>query len=504
MAFNLQATLSLNGNPFINSMNRVNRAMTSPLRAITNMTSSLNGLIGAFAAAAGARKIFDETIGQAAKYEQSTITISAMLNDKELGSQYMKLVDKFAIDSPIMDSQSMLANSKSFLTQSHDMKQLEKMWSLAERMAAIDPYQGVEGAVFALRELFSGDAISIVRRFEMPKKVMNEIKKMDLPDQLEALDKYFNKIGMTQRLIDDMGGTTLGIWAQIKEQVAVILRDMGAPALMTIKKFLGSINDNLRTGSMSGFQQMGAKILDSVATGFIQAATGIGKWIQSIQQNSDFQKQTTLFGKVKWVISDVYENFIEWLDGGGRDKIANTVSDMIQILTASVEASMASIIPIGVKIGSGIFEGIASGLKSQLAESWVAQLISDPVGFAIKKATGGKVDPLKDHQDVLNKLSMSDAEKKGKNQPKIRTTGNIPKKNGGLDRVPYNGATYSLHKDEMVLPRGEAAEYRKGNRGGGGGISITGNTFHVRQDSDIQKIAQELAKLIEMEGMGTV
>ena len=35
-----------------------------------------------YAAASGAKKIFEETIGQAAKYEQSTVMISAMLNDK--------------------------------------------------------------------------------------------------------------------------------------------------------------------------------------------------------------------------------------------------------------------------------------------------------------------------------------------------------------------------------------------------------------------------------------
>lgn len=126
-----------------NTVNRLGRAFTSPIRAVGNLTSGLNGLVGAYAAVRGAQKILEETVGAAAKYEQSTVTISAILNDKKLGQQYMDLVDKFAVDSPIMDSQSMLANSKSFLTSiGSDMKQLEKAWSLAERMAAIDPYQG--------------------------------------------------------------------------------------------------------------------------------------------------------------------------------------------------------------------------------------------------------------------------------------------------------------------------------------------------------------------------
>lgn len=206
MAFNLQAILSLNGNQFLNTMrnitrateranrqtghftdaqgrlrdsfgrfarhsdnagnsvSRLGRAMTSPIRAIGSLTTSIHGLVGAYAAAEAAKKAFESTIGEAAKYEQSSVMIGAMFNDAKLAKDYMNLVDSFSIDSPIMDSQSMLGNSKSFITASKDINQLEKMWSLAERMAAIDPYQGVEGAVFALRELFSGDAISMVRR----------------------------------------------------------------------------------------------------------------------------------------------------------------------------------------------------------------------------------------------------------------------------------------------------------------------------------------------------
>ncbi|KQL18860.1 hypothetical protein [Cytobacillus solani] len=511
MAFNLRATLSLDGSQFINTMNRVNRVLTSPLRAIGSLTTSLHGLVGAFTAAAGAKKIFEETIGQAAKYEQSTITISAMLNDKKLGQDYMKLVDKFAIDSPIMDSQSMLANSKSFLTQSKDMKQLEKMWSLAERMAAIDPYQGVEGAVFSLRELFSGDAFSIVRRFEMPKKVMNEIKKMELPDQLEALDKYFNKIGMTQKLIDEMGGTTLGIWAQIKEKTNVILRTMGQPALMKIKSFLDGLKNNMATVSevmanrnfftpeefkanleramtIENFKETGTKILESVMTGFINAAKGIGNWIQALTNNPEFQKLESLSAKVIFVFEDIWGRFETWLANGGQEKINRITKELLEVMAVGLIASQEIIVKAATTIGEAVGSAMASSASDTFAK-WQNQKMNESKLFKIPMLA-----PFKWANNMG--MKMREDAKKGdskKASPRIIP----PKKNGGLSRVPYNGATYSLHKDEMVLSRGEAAAYRKGNHGG---VVISGNTFHVRQDSDIQKVAQELAKLIEMEG----
>jgi hypothetical protein len=71
---------------------------------------------------------------------------------------------------------------------------------------------------------------------------------------------------------------------------------------------------------------------------------------------------------------------------------------------------------------------------------------------------------------------------------------------GGLSNVPYNGYQATLHKGERVLTPEENDAYKRGGRNGLG-VTITGNTFNVRQDSDIKQIAYELAKLIEREGV---
>lgn len=502
-----------------NSVSRLGRAMTSPIRSIGSLTTSLNGLVGAYAAVRGAQEVFDNTVGEAAKYEQSTIMISAMLNDKELGKQYMELVDRFAIDSPILDSQGMLGNSKSFLTASKDMKQLEQMWSLAERMAAIDPYQGLEGAVFALRELFSGDAISMVRRFEMPRAVMNDIKKMELDDQLRELDKFFNSIGMTQKLIDDMGGTTLGVWAQIKEATNVILRTMGAPALGAVKKFLDGVRNGMATVSevmanrqryfspeefnkdlqraqnFEEFQKTGAKIIENVMVGLTQAAKGIGNWMLDLKSNPEFLKQTTIFGQVKFIIEDIYQRFLSWLDGGGRDKIIKTTSDLMQILIAGIEASMESIIPVATAVGSAIGSGILSGIKSSLSESWLSRLLSDPVGFIVNEPMNltNKITGRKKKWDAFGYQTHIDY-KTGKNKKGKSHA-------GGLDRIPYNGYQATLHKDERVLTAEEAKAFRNG-KGGAVTIAKLADQIIIREDADIDRIAEALAYKIKEAGMG--
>ncbi|WP_142919153.1 hypothetical protein [Peribacillus saganii] len=106
------------------------KGISASVKGLTNMNSLLVGAASGFAAFKTAEKGFLATVGAAAQYESSWVTIKAIMNDAKKAKEYMDLVDRFAIDSPIMDSQAMLKNSKSFLTteSGKDLKQLEKMW----------------------------------------------------------------------------------------------------------------------------------------------------------------------------------------------------------------------------------------------------------------------------------------------------------------------------------------------------------------------------------------
>ena len=63
----------------------------------------------------------------------------------------------------------------------------------------------------------------------------------------------------------------------------------------------------------------------------------------------------------------------------------------------------------------------------------------------------------------------------------------------GLEYVPYNGYPARLHEGERVLT---AEENRAFSSGTGGGVVITGNSFTVRQDSDIEAIGEAIYQRI--------
>lgn len=465
--------------------------VTNGVRALSSGFGGLVGRLnpvalgfGAIATAAvgayGAVKAFNATVGEAMKMEQSEVVIGAMFNDKKLSKQYMEMVDKIAIDSPILDSQGMYANSKSFITASKDVNQLEKMWSLAERLSASDPAQGLEGAVFALRELFSGDSVSMAQRFEMPKKIMNEIKKLPLDQQLSRLDKYFNTIGLTTKLIDDMGGTSLGMWAQVQERFQSIMRSMGKPALTAVSEFLGGVLDRLEGEDMQKFAQWGGKVIDSMVTGLSTNAIRLYDWLTNLVNDPEFQSKSTLTGKINFVVEDIASKLQAWYDGGGKDKIVQFGSDVAQVLIAAMDAT-DEVFALGAKMGASIWTGVIDGVKKSAAESPIGKVVNWSYSYTpqelIKKGIG----------EIKSQPWYPKSKKPEKSH------------SGGLDRVPYSGYQATLHKDEKVLTAQQAREHRSGS-GGSGGVTITGNTFNVRQDSDIKAIALELARLIEVEG----
>jgi hypothetical protein len=467
------------------------------LRNIAKEASGIRGLAGAFTGLAtaigsayAAKKVFDSTVLAAAKHEQSTVMINAMINDKAIAKQYMDLIDRLSVQSPILNSQDMYANSKSFLTVTKNIKQLEKMWSLAERLAAIDPAQGIEGAVYALRELFSGDAVSMVERFEMPRKVMNEIKKMNLPQQLDALDRYFNKIGLTTKLVNDMGSTTLGLWNRVREQFQLVLREMGKPSLEVLSGFLTQVIQKLESGDFSRFAQIGARMIRSILSGLTNGIMAIYNWFSTITNSPEFQQRTTLTGKVKFIIEDLYQRFLSWLNSTGMSQIQSLTDTLVSSLASAIQNNASPIVAaaatVGAKIGSALAQGIMDAVSSNPIAKWVIS------GGSIAGIAYDKIRGLLGGGKKSKKRSASTSRRFY--NPRL-----IKGYAGGLNYVPYDRFPALLHRGEMVLPRGEAQEYRKG-KSKGINVTITGNAFHVRQESDIQKIAYELAKLIERKG----
>lgn len=261
-------------NSFGASISRLHVSSNGLSASIGGLQSTLVGLAGAYLTAQGAAKAFDATIGAAARYEQSEVAVKAIFNDVKKSNAYMQMVDKMAIDSPLLNSTDMLASSKSLVAMTKDVNELGKAWSIIERLMVLDPTQGTDGAAFALKEMWQGDAISMVERFGLNKGELNEIKKMSIPKQIAELNKMLDGMGITQKTVNAMGETTLGYWAQIGERVSKFMRQVGKMGNSKLGESLGKIVAAFDNMDLDGL----AAKLDVMLASLVDKAIAFGKF----------------------------------------------------------------------------------------------------------------------------------------------------------------------------------------------------------------------------------
>jgi hypothetical protein len=519
VAFDLVARLKLKDENFSSKMRRVQRAterLNKAVRSTSNSVSNLNsgmsrvsgsvsrltgtfvGLAAAVGGAVAAQKAFNVTIGEAAKYERSRGLLTAMMGDGKKAKKLIEEIDKMAINSPLLNSQDMMAAASAFLPMTKDINRLKKLYDLSERLFVLNSDEGMFGASYALREFLMGkDATSLAERFNLSRKDLNQFKNLSFDKAVAGLDELLNKMGITRKTIETIGEDTLAKWSQIKERLDKTFRQMGEPSLKVINNFLTGLLNRFDSGDLARFANVGANIVKNIITGLTNNATKIYDWFTALTNSEDFKKRTTLTGKVMFVIEDIYARFTNWLNSEGMTKIQAITETLVGTLANAIEKNSgpiaAAALSVGWKIGSSVAKGIANAISSNpIAKAVLGGAAGAAIGSVIP-GVGTLVGGAIGAGAALGKHYLD----KGFD----KLTGKKPSKhNGGLNYVPYNGYQASLHRGEMVLPRGEAQEYRKNKGRVGDGVTINVQNMHVRQESDIKKIAYELAKLIERKG----
>lgn len=486
------------------TMSEIGSRANSSAGSISSLAKTFVGLGAAIGGAVAAKKLFDKTIGAAATYEQSEVTIKAMFRDDAKAADFMARMDKLALDSPLLNSQDIFGNSKSFISFTKNVDQLERLFKLSERLAASNPSEGTEGAVFAMAEMLSGDAVSMVERFRLPRTVLNEIKNLPIEQQIIQLDKLLDKMGFTKELVKDMGNTSLGLWNQIKEKSDVVLRTMGQPALSKIRDFLDRLNNGMETGDKSGFVKYGQDVLSALANGFISGVEGASRMISGIINSPEFINAEGVGGKAKVVFNKFYEGLNAWLDEGGRDKIQSVTDSLVSTIVTAIENNTGPIVSaainIGSKIGSAVARGIADAVNSNpIAKAVMGAVIGGSagsvipgVGTAAGAVIGGSGSLVKQGLDQVTKFITPWDDDKVMRELNEKSKKKGKKYASGLSYVPYNGYQATLHKGERILTPEENASY-------GGGIQIAklAETVIVREEADIERIAWSFVKKLQ-------
>lgn len=337
-------------NNYSGASNRMRNSIGGQTSALGNLRNILVGVAGAYLGAQGAAKIFDATIGAAAQYEQSEVAVKAIFNDDKASKQYLDMVGKMAIDSPLLNSGEMLSSSKTLVAMTKNVEDLGKAWSIIERLMVLDPTQGTEGAAFALKEMWQGDALSMVERFGLSKKDLNVIKKLGISEQISEINKLLDGMGITQKTVNSMGETTLGYWAQLQERADKFGRQVGNLSNSKLGKVLGDIITKMDNADLDG---MAAK-LDEKLADITQKAINIGKFLWEWRE------------PIMYVASAVSAATTALVGVGIIAALANPVS----LIAAGIAAAA-----VGMKAlydNSATFRGMIDGIVTKAKELWSA------------------------------------------------------------------------------------------------------------------------------------
>lgn len=341
-----------------------------------------------------------------------------------------------------------------------------------------------------MRAMFGSDGIrgANILFKEGAKGVEEFIKEMS---KVTALDVARKKMDNAAGAVEQLKGAIETLQISALMPTMPLIKDFANSAANFVEKYTPQIT--------AGIEKLVNKAKSYMKTHFIN--------------NPEFKKLPDLESKIKFVFDDLKKTFNGWWDSGGQAAVQNMTTKIVSFLVNALEASIPQLTAVGVKIGKGIVSGILLGLKDldimtalspvRALEAKTTKQFDSYHTLSEKAAENAKNNP---GTPLYKGGSISapapkhwyenawDGVQTGFNNVRDFVTGKGHA--GGLDRVPYNNYPARLHKDEMVLTKTEASNYRENGGAGSrssGQILITGNTFHVRTDSDIELIAKRLA-----------
>ncbi|MGP0579200.1 phage tail tape measure protein [Paenibacillus peoriae] len=254
-----------------------------------------------------------------------------------------------------------------------------------------------------------------------------------------------------------------------------------------------------------------AKYTPQITAGIKRAVTYARDYLnKNFINNPEFQKLPTLQSKVDFTFGKLKELFDVWWNNGGQKQTHDVAENVTRFMLDTFEAAVPRMAQIGLKLGWALASGILDGLDplKQAEEhlgnqDWLNNFF-DASNKYLPEFMGGVPDSQLESHNAQRRAALGNTNgtptsmlaspiqtvKDATSSPFKNATGRA----GGLDRVPYNNMPIRAHKDEAVLTKHEASEWRDQQRGGGsGGVVINMYGTTIREDADIDKLARQLA-----------
>jgi len=248
-------------------LREINSTLTTMGRGVaTGAAAGIAGVTAALGAATMAGLSYNNSV------EQAGAKIQAFTKDHEKTAEILEMVQDRAAQTPFAYTEMANAASALMPTARAANAPLEDLLELSEILAASNPAQGLEGASVALREAVSGDYVSLIERFNLPRNYINQLKEEGVP-ALEIVQRSLQSLGYDTDLVANMANTAEGRWSTFQDTLQALAGQMTAPIFQALSGGLGQVNDKLTEMSpmLEEFAGQVAYVIEGVITGFSDA-----------------------------------------------------------------------------------------------------------------------------------------------------------------------------------------------------------------------------------------
>lgn len=298
-----------------------------------------------------------------------------------------------------------------------------------------------------------------------------------------------------------LNGGSEGIKA-LKDEAVKLGGVMSNEAVSAGAEF-GDAIDKAKTMANGLFMELGTALIPI----FMQLLTWVTDHMPEIQSFVG-----TAFEVISNVVSVAYDWFSKYLL-----PIFDTIFTWVGENWPAIQKVFETVFGVIFDLVSTVWSLFKDGLLPILSALWEFIEPTFPLIQGIVELTfGAIVKTVETVVDIFNAVSDAIAEAidwltfwndtDAEDKDVGTSSSDSKKKNGshasGLAYVPFDGYIAEVHEGEGILTKDENKKYRNGESSNGD-VIITGNSFVVREEADIKKIARELYNLQRIKERGT-
>lgn len=263
------------------SMEQAKKAMDDTASKGTSFFSSLKEK--ALGIGEVVKKIGGFSLSGALETQKQLSALQAVMGNKEVTKAYFEGLAKEA-DKSAYSVQDFVGVASQFMQVTKNTDKLDKLTNLSQRLAMIDPSQGMKGAGAAMREAMSGDFKSLSGKFGFDKTDIEILKASKSLDEFtNKFDQTLSKKGFTNQRLQEFNQSPDVQIKALKSNVSSGFEQMGEVGINALMPVIAMLNQAFANGQFQPFFDGLSQGLSSIVQFTINAIDvlkGIGKAIQ--------------------------------------------------------------------------------------------------------------------------------------------------------------------------------------------------------------------------------